>query len=241
MRNRTRRGNVLIIILLGIVLFAALSWAVSQNFRGGNERLSATRTESLADDILMTAAGYEKAVNRMISKGVSESRLSFSRISGDGYELSPAATPEESVFNIAGGGVNYLDPPQGALDATRSSENYYGSWIFSGTMSVQGVGTEGAGGSTKELLAILPYVRKEVCVSLNKRLGITNPSNAPPKEQSNITLGGLYAGTFSSGSVGIDVVGGHVSGFKAGCFESKNINAVLLENRYFFYYALLIR
>lgn len=238
MYNIYERGNALFMILLGVVLFAALSYAVQQNFRGGNERLSQTRIEALADDVIITAAGYEKAVNKLINNGISESRVSFTLSSGDAYELSPVADVTEKVFSITGGGGGYLTPPKDVLDTTRSGEVDYGAWIFTGAMNVLGIGTQGSGTGTKELLAILPYVRKEICVNINKRLGITNPSDSPPVEASAITLT-KFTGIFTSGSNDVDTTGNHIQYQKAGCFEGNNGGA--LTGRYYFYYTLLER
>src|SRR5690606_765080 len=126
----------------------------------------------------MTGATIEKAVGKLLAKENSESRISFTRSSGDGYELTPSETDSEKVFHISGGGAQYLDPPKGVLDTTRSAEPGYGSWLYTGYDVVTGIGSDGQA----ELIAMLPYVRQDVCIAINNKLRVTNPSNVPPTD-----------------------------------------------------------
>lgn len=251
-KDHLERGNALFMILLGVLLFAALTYAVQQGFRGGNERLSGTRIEALADDIIMTAAGYEKAVNKMINNGISENRISFTRASGDGYDLTPASAATEQVFSISGGGANYLSPANDMLDTSRSGQSDYGSWLFIDDMNVYGLydlynsNVLIDGVNRGDLIAILPYVRREICARINTRLGISNQSSgAPPQEGDNIYLSAKANGTFTmirnintSGIISTNTFYGR----KAGCFQGNQDNSnVDISANYYFYYVLLAR
>lgn len=232
---RNERGNALFLILLGVVLFAALTAAVSKGFRGGNSALSGSRTEALANDIILNGVTIERAVEKLVSKGVSESRMSFTRASGDGYELTPAESATEKVFNIAGGGAQYLDPPKDALDKNMSAQPGYGSWLYTGS-NVTGVGS-----AANELIAILPYVRKDLCVLLNNKAGVANLTSDTPNNSNGPTfVTTKYTGSFTdngrikSGSVFTDK--------KMGCFAGvTDESANSIAGRYYFYYVLLPR
>lgn len=240
-KARPLRGNALFIILLCIVLFAALTYAVSGNFRA-NSSLSQTKVEALASDIVLSAASVEKAVNKMLVQGISESRISFTRNGSDGYQLSPVQNDAERVFSSQGGGAQWLDPSGDELDQTKSALTGFGSWAYTGYMHADGHGTDGAGESTKELLAVLPYVRKDICIAINKRMGIDNPSGNPPKESSNMRID-KYQGAYSSGTVSLSVNSARTFGFKAGCIEGNTLGSgsVDVSGSYFFYYVLIAR
>jgi len=232
-----QRGNVLFLILLGVVLFAALSYAVTQNFGGGNAALSQSSLKAYANDVIFTAASYEKAVNKLISRGVSENRISFTRASGDGYELTPASSASEQVFNVAGGGANYLDPPSDVLDNAHSGEAGFGKWVFTGNNIVNGVGTAVTG----DLIAMLNYMRRDVCIFINEELGITNPSGEPPQDLSIVQLNSRFTGT-NFGTREILDTDNYLYGKKTGCFRGNNNHSGAdISNQYFFYYVLYAR
>lgn len=224
------RGNALFIILLGIVLFAALTAAITGSFRGGNSALSNTRIEALASDVIMTAAGVEKAVGKLLAKDNSERRISFNRNVGDGYELTPSSSVSEKVFHISGGGSQYLPPHEDMLSERfpNDTDYSYGDWLFTGHMEVPGIGTA----STGELLAILPYLREDLCIAVNKRLGI---DVSPPPEAPAISLG--HFSNKYTGSYNITMIqdsGGVNEGKKAMCMKTS-------DGKYFFYYVLHAR
>lgn len=236
---RKERGNALFLILMGIVLFAALTAAVSKGFRGGNSALSGSRIEALANDIIITASSYEKGVQKLLAKGNSETRISFTRASGDGYELTPAESASEKVFNVVGGGAQYLDPPKDALDTTRSAESGYGSWFFTGSNKVKDVGADDEG----DIIAMLPYVRKNVCVAINNRLQYLNvDSSTPPQENGTMNTQTKFGpDLFTTSVANLGPVGSNHNNKKAGCFEGNSAHGNSISGRYYFYYVLHAR
>ena len=241
-KNTAQRGNVLFIIILGVILFAALIMAVNQNMTNGNQQLSETRLTVLADDIITTAATYEKAVQKLQAKGISENRISFTRASGDGYELTPASDATEQVFNIAGGGANYTQLAADVLDSTQSAQSNYGDWMFIGAMEVTGIGTDGSGATADELIAFLPYVRQDICKKINQRVGVTTANGDPPQENDTIKTD-KYTGTFDAGDEDIgSVVSANLNGKKSGCFRGDTlVGGSDISDKYYFYYVLLPR
>lgn len=231
------RGNALFLILLGVVLFAALTAAVSNGFRGSNSALSGSRTDALANDIILNGVTIERAVEKLTAKSVSESRMSFTRKSGDGYELTPAESASEKVFNIAGGGAQYLDPPKDALDKNMSAQTGYGSWIYTGSNVATGNGLDTEG----DLIAILPYVRKDLCLLINTKAGVTNPAaDTTPQSNGPTYVGTKFTGTFSN--AGRIKANPYLNGKKMGCFQGtadESSNSIV--GRYYFYYVVLSR
>jgi hypothetical protein len=72
-------GNAFIIVMVGVVMFVALSFTVSKGMRSDNtNKLSVREIELAASDILNYASQMERAINRMRRNGISETELDFS-------------------------------------------------------------------------------------------------------------------------------------------------------------------
>lgn len=221
------------------MLFAALSYAVSRGFQGNNERMTQQRIQALATDIISSAANVEKGVQRIQARGISENRICFQTSGLTNYSLTPSNTNVEEVFHPSGGGANYIKPSPDALDSKDSGMTGYGSWLYSGKSVVTNVGT-----SAHDLVAILPFLRREVCIAINKQLNVTNPSGEPPQDTGFSNISGKYIGgsnDFNAGSP-IEDSGGYLLGKKAGCYRGDESSTGLnIANSYFFYYVLLPR
>lgn len=154
------RGNVFLFILIGVILFAALSFTTMRGFRGETtNRMSEREAALAASDILTYAQRLQRGVDRLRRRGTSESDIDFTNPGPD----------ENSVFNTQGGAVSFQDPPTGAST---------GTWIFTGSTCVVGVGTGAAGCDSdtntrnEELLVVLPDIDEAVCTAINSRLDI---------------------------------------------------------------------
>ena len=88
-----------------------------------------------------------------------------------------------------------------------------------------------------ELLMILPNVSEEVCIAINKKLGIDNPADVPPQD-----VGGAYditAHHFNGTFTAINRIDStETDGKLAGCFEGGGSPAA---GTYHFYQVLLER
>lgn len=170
-QDRTaERGNVFLFIMLGVVLFAALTFTVSKSFQNQSTTGNLSKKEATlaASDILSYAQSVERAVNRIRRKSVSESDISFSFESGSAYEHGTPQPTRNNVFNSAGGGATWKAPQAGANDGSL--------WFFTGETCIQDLGTGGStcntGGNDEELIMVLPNVDILVCDAINERLGI---------------------------------------------------------------------
>ena len=68
MQPTRQRGNILFLILLAVVLFAALSYAVTSQ-RDGGKNASGESAKSHASALLQYAALVENTVHRMVMVG----------------------------------------------------------------------------------------------------------------------------------------------------------------------------
>ena len=211
MSRKAERGNVFFFVMLGVALFATLSYVVARGMRSDTTgALTKRQVELAATDILNYSQKLEHAVARLRRRSISESDISF-EYNGDYINAAcdTAADPEFPgcrIFHPSGGGVGYLSPPD---DITTDE------WHFTGETCIINIGTGVAGcdsdtdSSNEEILAVLPNITQPVCTEINNRLGI----GATPASVGGYAAG-KFTGSFSDGSVldGLD-------GVNAACFS----------------------
>ena len=89
----TQRGNILFLILLAVVLFAALSYAVTQGMRGGGKDAGPEKFKTLASQILQNVSLMENTMMRA---------MTVNGVPGYGFDLSgiaSSAAAERSVIS----------------------------------------------------------------------------------------------------------------------------------------------
>jgi hypothetical protein len=220
-------GNVFLFILIGIVMFAALSFVMSRSFRSeGTSKISDRQAELAATDILNYTQRVERAISRIRNNSISENDISL-EYDGNFVNAScdaPADSsfPDCQVFNAQGGRVSETTPPTDANDGT--------SWHFTGHTCIADIGT-GASGcdsdstSNEELLLVLRNLEQNVCEAINSKLSITG---IPADSGGGFSTTG-FTGTFADGTE-LDIAGGP---YKAACFDTGSSNyhyySVLME------------
>lgn len=241
MKDKAESGNVLFIILIAIALFGALSFAVSNMMRSGNaEAISEQRASILADEILAYARDIRQTVqNLRISNGCEDEDISFENSIITGYEhTSPVARDECKIFHPDGGGLSYIAPIEDWLVTLSPVPVFRGEWYF-GPVCAEDIGQAGAcSEATKDVVMFLPYINKQLCITLNDKLGVDNPSGDPPVEASNgwTASNFKFTGDFSVGGTQLQQAGN-----RAGCFEGFNASSIPPSDTYHFYQVLLVR
>lgn len=172
------KGNVLFLILVAVVLFAALSYAVTQSSRGGGS-VSQEQVKIAASQIVQHAVNVHQAVTRMtLVRGVTEDEVCFA---GEGWEAgieynsynhADCADNENRVFHPDGGGVAWVapDPSWMSYDPAITGTPTWSRerWIYTGDIAVESVGT-----SEPELIAFLGPITEELCMEINTNLGVS--------------------------------------------------------------------
>lgn len=74
---KRERGNILFLILLAVVLFTALSYAVTQSMRGGGNDASKEVAQGKAADLMNYFVSLDTAVQRMRLDGIADYQLNF--------------------------------------------------------------------------------------------------------------------------------------------------------------------
>lgn len=234
------KGNVLFIILLAVALFAALTYAVTRGERGGVVDITPEKARTFAGQITQFATMAETTVTRLkLSNGCDLTEISFNYDSdGDGDFTDAddlynnANSPEDHschVFHPDGGGIAYQAPDTTWLDSTQSAELMYGEWNFNLANTVEDVGLTANG----DLVVLLYYLQREICVQINDKLGIADAPSDPPAEGTNVVMG-RFAGAIP-GSLGA-LWDTHANGRHSACLTASDTTPA--SGTYFFYHVL---
>lgn len=224
--KRAENGSAFFIILVAVVLFSALTYALS---RGGDStrNLSEERIQLLATELIDTGGRIHEIVARLALHGVTDTELSF-EYNG---QLSNAGCGEDrcKIFAYDGGGGEWEAPPIG-------SNNGEG-WVYSGDHAVLGIGTDAA-----DLIMVLPDLPLNLCQRVNVMSGIGSSTTSPPALPAILLSN--FVGSYDATPVTLNDP--MLSGRKSGCFISKLTGpAVPLApanvDIYNFYYVLMAR
>lgn len=249
MTHYTQKGNVLVIILVGIVLFALLGYTVTRTSTFSSGGLSDHQAKVYANEIINYSEKVEGAVQMMMSSGSSIYDISFENDQLTNYDHSPVVDDQHKIFHTAGGGLRYRPPSATWLNTAYSAEDLYGEWFLTGHSCLANYGTggtscEGDGTSVADLILFLPYVKEEVCGQIN--LVLNNSTSLTPPTNSTASMWGdpatkytgAFANTGADGRIG-DVFTGLQ---KTGCIMSAaGGSSVPVEGSYVFYRALVPR
>lgn len=219
----------MVFLMVAVVLFAALGYAVSESMRSSDPGVFAREiAKNSATDIFQFTSGVRNSVQGLVIDGISDTEISFENPEVENYENANCTSEKCKVFSASGGGIYYVTPSLEWLDHKYASSNHYGTWIFSGNTCVAGVGTgdtdcdtDGDTG-TEELIIFLPYIKKSICTEINKRLEFNLSSGAPLKEGSNAWSPGADAPKFTGSYSDENEIGNIATEYnrqRAGCFE----------------------
>lgn len=186
-------GSAIFYILIAIVLFAALSFAVSNSFRGSGEGMRDEIYDLQASEILQFARSIRSAAHGLRIDGIADRRISFENNFASGYTNSVCSLDRCKIFHPDGAGMTYSTPSEEWLNSAIAGTPYK-EWYFSGANSVQDLGPS----TNAELMLILPWLRVEMCTALNDALDITNPGGLPPQTAGNFDLVTQFTGTFNN-------------------------------------------
>ncbi|MFA5591947.1 MAG: hypothetical protein WC989_01355 [Micavibrio sp.] len=243
LHNNTRSGSVLIIILVAVALFAALSYAV---FRDGGSG-AATRTMGdaqarlFATELIAYADSIARAVQKLRISGCSENELDFandvwSRRNGDLYYKEGHNSNSRAgcgIFKSGEGGIRAVAFPADNLKEPPSMEptNTVTGHSLIIRSPIPGVGRE----EDEEIIYRIHAIPREVCLKLNDMAGVGNPNGEPPSNEGAQT-GNRYNGIFYSRPIMPDPSGA-LHGKRAFC---ANVKAAY-DHDFIFFRAVLVR
>jgi hypothetical protein len=183
-KNRNDSGNMLLLILIGIGLFAALAMTITRN-----NRYDTGSTEQAALNAQLITS-YAEKVSGTIQVLMTQNRCLSSQLA-----FANGSSGLCQVFDQSGtgGGLPYQTPPAAAVDtaaATAAGSALAGSYYYEGNAAVTN-----AGSSSGDLIFVMPFVTQIVCAQINQ---ITSNSTAIPTVAADAFDGVTYSGAFST-------------------------------------------
>ena len=159
------KGNVFVIILIAVALFALLMFTFARTGSQGTGNLTKQQAKIAAQEILNYARLVEGAVNRVRLNGCSESEISFENSVEGGY-INAAAPGDNTchIFDKAGGKLEWSEASQYTSD---NSE-----WLISPAIAIAKVGSDSAANSCTansctDLVMFLGPIESNVCTNIN--------------------------------------------------------------------------
>lgn len=225
--RRNECGNVFFYIFVGVALFGALSFAISQGNRGSVQTLERDRDKLLASDIIEYGETVARAVAQIRLRGATASQVSFAHDDLPVTYGTPGTNPDFEVFDPTGGGVVLK-----TIDA--SSGVGVPSMLFTGSNEFIGAGTTAGTAASADLIMLVRDLRADVCKWINVLVDIQSDGDAIPVDaQADFTLfDGTYAG---AQTLGDDDAGDRLRNHSSGCFRDT------AANQYVFYRVLIAR
>ncbi len=167
-RRQNEKGNILFLILLAVVLFAALSYAVTQSMRGGGGNAGSETNLVNSAVLSQYPVGLRAAILRMIVDGTDVTTLNFDPPSV--FSTMTAGEQALAVFHPDGGGASFGYIPTDALLTPSSTAR----WVFTRNFGIEDIGATatGSGDVGKDIIAIAPGVSAAICAKINNELGV---------------------------------------------------------------------
>jgi hypothetical protein len=146
------RGNALFLILIAVILFGALSYAISRSNLGGTE---ATReVNQIGTSVIeQYVASIGAGVTRMTLYGADVTEILFNPPG------SFSGTTAREIFHADGGGVSWQNPDPKLVDVDNNGLPL-GAWEFDNNVLL---------GSGTHLVVYLTRVRQKICQQINER------------------------------------------------------------------------
>jgi hypothetical protein len=195
--RQNEQGNALFLILIAVVLFAALSYAITQSNRSSGNAGRETNTIS-GTTITQYTSGIRTGITRMLLRGTATSDLLFNP------PASYSATTTREVFHPDGGGVGYQDPDLNVIETG-------GLWYYLINKPVTNIAT-----TTGDVVAVLTNVKKGICEQLNQQIrGTTTIPTA---------MNGVTMAAMATDGTGTPFTGLNISGQPFGCIKASDGN-----------------
>jgi len=210
-KSRNTSGNMLLIVLIGIALFAALSFVITRE----NHYDTGSSENATLQAQLITS--YAEKINGTVQNLMLQNHCLLSQISFTSSASKCAIFDQTGV----GGGVAAQTPPTAAVDtvsfaaAGSPSATQAGTYIFEGNLCVTNTGTACGAGGGSALVFIMPWVTKAVCAQINQ---ITANSTTIPTIATQTFDGTAFTGSFAGAASNTITTTGTTN--TSGCFYS---------------------
>lgn len=228
-QQKSEKGSAFFYILIAIVLFAALTYAVSNSNRTNINIVTEEQAKIAAQEAIEQAETVKNAVQKLLLRKIDETSISFENSAVTGYTLSSCTNDFCKVFNNNGGAINWIQVPQNSNDGT--------DWIYTGTLPILGNGSD----ARYDITMILPKVSDNICRQINVFLGYSNNLSDPIPVPDDTTLGAQKISTANPLNAASNFIDGtNIDGTPALCVQipTPSIELGTTTNSNYFVYTL---
>jgi hypothetical protein len=206
--RNSENGSIFFIILLAVVMFGMLSYAVSQGSRSSAAALTREQARSAAQEIISYGNAIQKGVATLRLRGCSDTQLDFTnggksmRGNGNAYDYTNPNSPDDDscdVFSINGGKVTPQLLSSGYVDSASISPAFMDvrSFVVTATR-MAGLGEDSGAGGT-DLIIWIGRLRPEVCMAVSDLLDVDNPGTPPEPPIDDFDCDGtIFNGAYTS-------------------------------------------
>lgn len=227
MTRKKQSGNALFMILIAIFLLGGVTAMVARTSGTSDETGDVEKSRIAATEILRAAGGVKAAVDNLLLRGCSESELDFhSDIMLDDMWTSyqnAKRRPDNScgIYQEAGTGLKYYIMPEAYYyDEGGAAYRWYATSYAHASYNVAGTPTD-----TSDLIWNVHNIRRDICIQINKILGIPLDPDGEPFADNQGAWWQYYQGEFRTDINGIaDEVGAGHFEKKAGCYLDPDDN-----------------
>lgn len=162
--NTDNRGNILFLILLAVVLFATLAYAVTSSIRGGGKDASGERMDTIASQIIQNANLMENTIQRaMLVDGIPEYGFDFSGgvLSGINNPTAPNSLCQKDACKLFSGGGEKISLPSLPSSVVGSSIPAFSVYMIRGLE---------VGSPADDVVATYRFLNASLCVAINRVL-----------------------------------------------------------------------
>lgn len=198
MMSKSQNGSALFMVLIAVVLFAALSFALSQQSDTGRG-LSSEKIRLLASDVIDMGSQMSDTIAHLRLNKIDLKKMSFENATMTGYANASCTVDTCKVFAYDGGGRDWEKP---IAEISRGAD-----WGYTGDLSIQNIGTTDA-----DLIAILPNLPQSLCEQINKMIGV----KGSPAVMTGV-IATQYVGNFAASP--INLTSTTIDGKDAACIE----------------------
>lgn len=228
------RGNILFLILLAVVLFAALAYAVTSSMRGGGQSAAGEQMTLFASQLLQNASLIENTITRaQLVNNIPDWGFDFYHSSYGSTKVANATCtqPACKIYSGNGGDIPFFTvPPKMAIGGATAG------MLMPGFHAVQVIDI---GSPAPDIIITWQYISLDACKAINKALGLDN-LNLTPVDAINGT-NTIYDGTLTATPASTGVIGdtnAALKGKKAACYSHISDTATY---GYRFHYVLMER
>lgn len=177
-----QNGNILFLILLAVVLFATLAYAVTSSMRGGGQSATREKAETGAARIFNYESLLRSTILRMMmSKGVAVNAIRFNNdvyttIDKTSYIMGAMGSPSDPslyLFHPDGGNI----APQTFVEQTMPCPSCSNATVASGHMVVNWTNIPEVGTTASDISLYISSLSYEVCRALNEKNGVAGVPN----------------------------------------------------------------